>query len=74
MIIPGGTERKYTWATVDYYDRFIDIMQDELNDKLFKQIHHKKNPEKMLEETLSSRDLLRTEIRELIDYISPDSM
>lgn len=71
MIIPGGTERDYTWSTIDYYDKFIDIMQDDLNDRLFRQIHNKKNPEKLLAQTLESRDLLRTEIRELLDYAFP---
>ncbi len=69
MIIPGGTEREYTWATVDYFDRFIDIMNDDENTKLFDKIH-RKNAVKYLEETVQSRDLLRTEIRELIDYIN----
>lgn len=72
MIIPGGTQRDYTWATVDYYDRFIDIMQDDLNTNLFDEIHGADKGEQYLKETTESRDLLRTEIRELIDYISPE--
>lgn len=71
MIIPGGTQRDYTWATVDYYDRFIDIMQDDLNNKLFDEIHGADKTDQYLRETTESRDLLRTEIRELIDYIRP---
>jgi hypothetical protein len=71
MIIPGGTTRDYTWATVDYYDRFIDIMQDELNDRLFRQIHNSKNADLYLQETLVSRDLYKTEIRELLDSAMP---
>lgn len=66
MIIPGGTERAYQWATVDYYDNFIDILAN--NDVMFQIIHGEKNAATFLEETLNSRDLLRTEVRELIDY------
>lgn len=66
MIIPGGTEREFHWATVDYYDSFNDIMIN--NDALFQQIHGAKNAAKYVEETLKTRDLLRAEVRELLDY------
>ncbi len=67
MIIPGGTEREYQWATVDYYDRFIDIMEN--SDALFNQLHGAKNANKYLGETLASRDLLRMEVRELLESL-----
>ena len=68
MIIPGGTERAYQWATVDFYDNFIDYMTG--TDNEFAKIHGSRNAQKYLEETLSKRDLLRTEVRELLDFIS----
>ncbi|NNF32728.1 MAG: hypothetical protein HKN68_01380 [Saprospiraceae bacterium] len=73
MRIPGGTERAYHWATIDYFDRFIDIMQDEGNNNMIK-IYGKKEADKITEKTLASRDLLRSEIRELLDYVNKDSI
>lgn len=72
MIIPGGTEREYQWATVDYFDKFIDIMSND--DNAFAKIHGAKNADKYLEETLSKRDLLRTEVRELLESITDDEL
>ena len=68
MIIPGGTEREYHWATVDYYNRVIDIMAD--NDPIMVKIHGEKNLEKFTQQTLGARDLLRTEVRELLDFMN----
>jgi hypothetical protein len=73
MRIPGGTERAYHWATIDYFDRFIDIMQDEGNNNMIK-IYGKKEADKITEQTLAARDLLRSEIRELLDYVTRDSI
>lgn len=72
MIIPGGTEREYHWATVDFYDNFIDIMAD--NGMIFEKIHGKKKAEKYTEETVTSRDLLKIEVRELLDYINDETI
>ena len=72
MIIPGGTEREYHWATVDFYDNFIDIMAD--NGMIFEKLHGKKKAEKYTEETVTSRDLLKIEVRELLDYINDETI
>ena len=66
MMIPGGTERAYSWATIDFYDRFIDIMTN--NDDILKKLYGDKEMVKITEQTLATRDLLRTEVRELLDY------
>lgn len=73
MRIPGGTERAYHWATIDYFDHFIDIMQDEGNVNMIK-IYGKKEADKINERTLGTRDLLRSEIRELLDYVTQESI
>ena len=70
MVIPGGTEREYSWATVDYYNNFVEVMEG--TGSLLEVIHGKKNAEKYLEETNAKRDLLRTEIRELLDYMTDE--
>ncbi len=68
MIIPGGTEREYHWATVDFYDNFTDYLEPTL--RFMSAIYGTKTAEKYLEETESKRDLLKAEIRELVDYVS----
>jgi hypothetical protein len=73
MRIPGGTERAYHWATIDYFDRFIDIMEDEGDNNMIR-IYGQKEADKITEKTLASRDLLRSEIRELLDYVNKDSV
>ena len=40
MIIPGGTERDYAWATVDFYDDFIDYLSPTTG--ILESIHGKK--------------------------------
>lgn len=72
MIIPGGTERNYHWATVDYYHNFIDYLRE--TQPIMNQIHGKEKADMYLEETISKRDLLKGEIRELVDYMtSPEN-
>tara|TARA_B100000497_G_C7682251_1_gene412873 strand:- start:214 stop:1074 length:861 start_codon:yes stop_codon:yes gene_type:complete len=66
MIIPGGTERNYHWATVDYYHNFMDYLCE--TGSIMESIHGKENADKYTEETISKRDLLKAEIRELIAY------
>jgi len=66
MEIPGGTERAYHLATVDYYDNFIDFMSD--NNPIVAKIHGKSKIAEINEKTDETRDLLRTEVRELLDY------
>ena len=68
MIIPGGTERNYHWSTVDYYHNFIDYLKD--TDDIMTSIHGKANADKYIAETLSKRDLLKSEIRELLEFIN----
>jgi len=72
MIIPGGTERNYHWATVDYYHNFIDYLGD--TDHIMNSLHGKVNAEKYLAETIAKRDLLKSEIRELVEYITDTNM
>ncbi len=68
MIIPGGTERDYHWATVDFYDHFIDYLRD--NGPLLEEIHGKSKADQYTEETITKRDLLKAEVRELIDFVN----
>ena len=68
LIIPGGTERDYQFATVDYFDRFIYIMDD--NNPIMGQLHGARNIDRITKETLESRDLLKIEVRELLDFVT----
>ena len=72
MVIPGGTERDYQWATVDFYDNFINYLQP--TDAILEAVHGEKNAAQYLEETLSKRDLLRAEIRELVAYVNQNNV
>lgn len=72
MIIPGGTERNYHWATVDYYDKFMDYLSD--NAAIFENIHGKVKADKFTEETIAKRDLLKAEVRELVDYVTESTV
>ena len=66
MIIPGGTERNYHWATVDYYHNFIDYLRE--TNSIMESIHGTENAKKYTDETIAKRDLLKAEIRELMAY------
>ena len=68
MIIPGGTERDYHWATIDFYDEFVDYLKP--TDGFLEAIHGEEKAMKYIEETDSKRDLLKAEIRELVDFVS----
>jgi hypothetical protein len=67
MIIPGGTERNYSWGTVDFYHNFIDYLRD--TQPILNTIHGKAKADQYLAETVEKRDLLKAEIRELLDYM-----
>ena len=67
MRIPGGTEREFHWATIDYYDDFNQYFAN--NDVILQSLYGEKEMEKIGDKTDDTRDLLRAEIRELLDYI-----
>ena len=67
MIIPGGTERDYQFATVDYYDRFIQFLDD--SSPIISKFHGSRNLDKITIETIDTRDLMKTEVRELLDFL-----
>lgn len=72
MIIPGGTEREFHWATVDYYHNFIDYLRPQ--EIVLASIHGEEKAELYFEETDNKRDLLKAEVRELIDYVSSQTI
>ena len=72
MIIPGGTERNYHWATVDYYHNFMDYLRE--TNSIMESIHGKEKAAKYTEETINKRDLLKAEIRELMAYKNDTGM
>ena len=71
MIIPGGTERNYHWATIDFYHNFTDYLVEE-STSIMNSLYGPENAAKYAEETISKRDLLKAEIRELLDYMNDD--
>ena len=71
MIIPGGTERDYHWATVDFYDDFINYLEP--TTPILESVHGETSAQKYIKETTEKRDLLKAEIRELVDFVNPSS-
>ncbi len=71
MIIPGGTERNYHWGTIDFYHNFKDYLVEE-STSIMNSLYGPENAAKYVEETISKRDLLKAEIRELLDYMNDD--
>ena len=70
MIIPGGTERNYHWATMDFYHSFIDYLRP--TGDIMIGIHGNEKAAQISAETDSKRDLLKAEIRELLAYMTED--
>ncbi len=67
LLMPGGTAAAYTWGTIDYYSNFTDLFYDFTD--IFSRIHKGKDIDKIYGKTGSTRDLLTSEVRVLIDYI-----
>lgn len=67
LVMPGGANAPYTWGTVDFYSDFKDIFYDYSN--LMSKVHKGKESDKIYEKTNSTRDLLDSEIRLLIDVV-----
>lgn len=72
MIIPGGTERNYHWATVDFYHNLKDYLTPTID--ILRIIHGPEKAPIALEKAVSIRDLLKREVRELLDYMNEESL
>ena len=67
MVLPGGTDVSYAWGTIDFFDNFVDMFED--TDPFIAQVHSAKELDKVMDKTLSTRDLIKSEVRMLIDYV-----
>lgn len=67
LVLPRGTDVSYTWSTVDFYDKFVDVLEN--IDPYIAQAHIKSEVQEIMDNTLSTRDLLQSEVRVLLDYV-----
>lgn len=67
MILPGGTDVSYAWGTIDFYDNFVDLFES--TDPYLEQVHNAKELKDITNKTLATRDLIKSEVRMLIDHI-----
>ncbi len=67
LVLPGGTDVSYAWGTIDFFDNFVDMFDN--TDPYMAKVHPGKELDKVMEKTLATRDLIKSEVRMLIDFI-----
>lgn len=68
LITPGGTEYGYNFATGNYYNKLSDI-EFGFTDEIIRANHPGTNINEFFEEIERTRDLVRSELWEIIDYV-----
>ena len=69
---PNGTATEYDYVTVMVFDEFRDL-ENPYGDfqALFRKVHPNEDPQKLLQQTEESRNLVRGEVLRLIDETAP---
>lgn len=66
-MLPWSTAETYYDATVDLYADWEQFLKSQQGDSYFKKVHPGKDADKLFAETLAACDLIRQEVREVID-------
>lgn len=69
LITPGGTAYGYNFATGNYYDQLSDI-EFGFTDEIIRANHPNTNINEFFEDIERTRDLVRSELWELVDYVN----
>lgn len=69
LILPGGTDYGYNFSTADYYDQLENI-EFGFNEELIRQNHPDTNLNDFFDNMYRTRDLVRIELWELVDYVN----
>lgn len=68
LIAPGGTQYGYNFSTIDYYSE-LEELEFGFTDELIRQNHPNTNINEFFENIYRTRDMVRTEVWELIDHL-----
>jgi L-rhamnose mutarotase len=68
MWLPGGDNRPYQAGTIDFYDKWEDMGAENTGD-IWKKVHPGKSNESIMNEIITSRNLVKKELRVLVDYV-----
>lgn len=68
IVTPGGTEYGYNFATGNYYQNLRDI-EFGFTDEIIRANHPGTNINEFFEEIENTRDLVRSDLWELVDYV-----
>jgi len=71
--LPYGTEMPYDAITVDFYNSMEQYMNSQLMD-IFESVHVGKKTDDLFAKTSASRDLLRSEVSILIDFVDDSNI
>jgi hypothetical protein len=69
LILPGGTEYGYNFSTIDYFDK-LEHIEFGFTDELIRQTHPDTNINEFFENIYRTRDLVRSEVWELIEAVN----
>lgn len=69
MALPGGTSQPYNHATATIYRSMAD-MSESYPENVWEEVHPDPSTDEITQETLETRDLVQTELWELIDSVS----
>lgn len=71
MILPGGTSQPHNYATVTGFQSMADMPG--YPEGVWDEVHPDQSTDEILQQTLEARDLVQTELWELVDGVSGDA-
>jgi hypothetical protein len=70
LYLPFGSEQEYEVATTDVYKNMTQYMADAEMEAYMKKMHPNKSMDEIVEETRATGDLIKGEVRSLIDRVN----
>jgi len=68
LVFPGGSNNEYNYGTVNFYKNFAD-MENPFSNEIFTKALPNMALSELASKTYGARDLVRSEVWELIDYV-----
>ena len=68
LMLPWGSDYSYDSATIDMYNSVEEFLNDGDMEDYFTKVHAGKDIDKLFAETDANSDLIRSEIRKIVDF------
>lgn len=72
MMLPSGSGQRHNYGTVDAFGS-MSAIPNSWPEGIVEEVHPDTDPDELMQQVLQARDLVHTELWELVDYVTPGS-